>query len=89
MKVLLKYGFNKGPFLTDSGGAQRVLALIQDDLDNYVVFSDSIQNSTYIERVKNKFLDAFSSANLAQIISDEEYAKVLQLCVDEGIIKGI
>ena len=87
MLVLQRFEFGKGPFLTDSAGFQRVLALLKDGLSHYVVFYDSHMNSTYIERVKNVFGNAYESANLEKIESEEEYAMVLAGCVDAGIIK--
>jgi hypothetical protein len=89
VKVLLKYEPGKGPFLTDSLGNQRVIALISNDFDNYVVFSDSLNSSTYIERVINKFLDSFASRNLSVISSEEEYFAILSFCVDNEIIKKV
>lgn len=89
MKILLKYDPGKGPFLTDSLGNQRVIALLSNDFDNYVVFSDSLNSSTYIERVVNKFLDSFACRNLSRIENEEEYLSILSFCVDNEIIRRV
>jgi hypothetical protein len=89
MQVLFKYEFGKGPFIIDSRGYQRVLALIKNDFDAYVVFYDTINESTYIERVKNKFEPSFQSSNLCAITSEEEYANILSFCVANEIINTI
>lgn len=87
MRLLSEWLWGKGPILTDSKGNQRVLALISNELDNYVVFYDTLQDSTYIERVINRWENAFQSSNLVAIKSEEEYSAILTFCVDKEIIK--
>lgn len=89
MKVLFKYEFGRGPFMVDSRGYQRVLGLISNDFDAYVIFYDTVNESTYIERVVNKFIPSYQSSNLTVITSEEEYATVLAFCIENEIIKSV
>lgn len=73
--------------VTDSMGNQRVIGILHDDGNIIVMYVDAIMQTSYIERVINKFaINMLESSNF-ELISDEEHAVYYKFFVDQGIMR--
>ena len=73
--------------VTDSRGNQRVIGILHDDGNIIVMYVDAVMQTSYIERVINKFaINMLESSNF-EVISDEEHEAYCKFFVDQGIMK--
>lgn len=87
--MILKYmsAVKDGLPVTDSKGNQRVIGILHDDGNIIVMYVDAIMQTSYIERVINKFaINMLESANF-EVITDEEHKTYYDFFITQGIMK--